>query len=192
MSSIINTFKTSSKDFIEVIIAYSDNAKEWYIDGEIHKTNYYSNNIENVIDLREEKIYENNKLVKYREYNDNIGYSLDIWYNNNIMHRENAPAYIFKEDDIKEEKWLVNGIFHRLNGPAYIEYQNITNEIEPIYKEWWINGKEYFKELYYKNMMLCHRFISNIRRRIRKNKEKDLYRLGFDKDMAKLISTYVC
>jgi hypothetical protein len=222
MSSTINTFRTTLKDFIEIIVAYSDTAKEWYIDGDIHKTNYHSNNIGNVIYLREEKIYENNKVVKYREYNDNIGYSLDIWYNimhlenndimhcennnimhrgnnnimhcenGNIMHRENAPAYICKEDNITtEERWIVNGFFHRLTGPAYIEYQNISNDIEPIYKEYWINGREYFKELYYKYIMLCHRFIDNIRRRIRKNKEKDLYRLGFNKDISKMISEFV-
>lgn len=57
------------------------------------------------------------------------GVSIKEWYLNGQPHRENGPAF---EHSNGQKKWYKNGIIHRENGPA-VEHANGQ-------KEWLING----------------------------------------------------
>ncbi len=51
------------------------------------------------------------------------------------VHREDGPAYIFKENNGYEcESWYFNGELHRLNGPAFSSNRG--------FKHYYIHGKE--------------------------------------------------
>jgi len=189
MSSTINTFEIK-EPFVEIISVTPDRTKQWLINNEIYKYNY-STDYANLVGWRTEKIYKNNRLLKQIEYNNKLKVHEEKWYNYDMsLHRENEPAYILIENDkIIEQRWMLDGYFHRLVGPAYIEQHIVSRK--PI-KEYWINGEEYDKYIFYKRIRIVKTFINNIRNKIRAKKEISLYVIGFNKDISKLISTFTC
>jgi len=51
------------------------------------------------------------------------------WFLNGELHREDGPAYIYKNES---QEWFLNGVRHREDGPAII-YANGT-------QAWYVNG----------------------------------------------------
>jgi hypothetical protein len=56
------------------------------------------------------------------------------WYENDVLHRENAPAVI--GDNGKSLLWFKHGVMHRDDGPAVV----LTNSGTKIEK-WFLNGQ---------------------------------------------------
>ena len=54
----------------------------------------------------------------------------EIWYRNNLCHRDNGPAVIWSDGT---QVWYRNGKRHRDNGPAVIRVSGT--------QEWYQNGK---------------------------------------------------
>jgi len=65
------------------------------------------------------------------------------WYIKGNLHREGGPAWIDRENGVKE--WYQHGKLHREDGPA-VEYENGD-------EEWWLNGKAYSEKKFYKKMI---------------------------------------
>jgi antitoxin component YwqK of YwqJK toxin-antitoxin module len=63
---------------------------------------------------------------------------LEIWLENDVLHRVAAPARIqFKNDKITNEAYFKNGVRHREDGPAIIEYFEDGNIASC---EYWLDG----------------------------------------------------
>lgn len=71
----------------------------------------------------------------------------ECWYKNGFLHREDGPAIISynSKDDI-EKFWCIDGRCSRLDGPAIIRGNGL--------EEWWIDGMEYTKEEYDKEILV--------------------------------------
>jgi len=68
--------------------------------------------------------------MKNGSLKDNFGN--EYWYKNDMLHREDGPAYEFNNG---ARYWFKNNKFHREDGPA-IETKNGT------YFEYWLYGKK--------------------------------------------------
>ena len=81
---------------------------------------------------RIDKEYYDNGIIESEEYRND----------DNEKHRIDGPAVIIynKNGDIKMELYYVNDIFHRENGPAYINYNFLHGGL--IYG-WAFNNKVY-------------------------------------------------
>lgn len=68
------------------------------------------------------------KNGKYIEGNGNLTH----YYKNDVLHRDNGPAFIAKNGT---KKWYKNGLLHRINKPAFIwNNGNI---------EWYLEGQRH-------------------------------------------------
>jgi len=94
------------------------------------------------------KVYPSNNdicktsIICVTSYYNNGNIKNEIWYKNNIIHKDNGPAkiYYYENGNIDREIWYYNGIIHNNNGPAkiyYYENGNIDTEI------WFQYGKRY-------------------------------------------------
>ena len=75
------------------------------------------------------------------EYWPNGNKQQEVWYLNDVRHREDGPADIsyYKSGKIECEYWFNTGKLHRIDGPAYIWYYETG---ETIIEIWQVNGKE--------------------------------------------------
>ena len=80
-------------------------------------------------------------MIKVEEIIDNYDNSICYYIEGTLtLHREDGPALI---DDTSTE-WFFNGNLNREDGPAVIYREG--------YVEWWLNGKRYTKEEWFKTL----------------------------------------
>ncbi len=77
-----------------------------------------------------------NALTTIKPANSGHG---QIWCVNNIRHRENGPAEIYKFNDYLIYKWKINGEMHRLDGPALLRFPESTTCKVGLF--WFKNGQ---------------------------------------------------
>jgi antitoxin component YwqK of YwqJK toxin-antitoxin module len=87
-------------------------------------------------------IKNSSSIICLTSYYNNGNIKNQIWYQNNIIHKENGPAkiYYYQDGTIDREIWYYYGIIHRNDGPAkiyYYENGSVDTEI------WFQNGKRY-------------------------------------------------
>lgn len=75
------------------------------------------------ITLLENIQYKRYKQPTKKEYINEKGFKVEEWTLDELIHREDRPAYIVKTlDGVKIlEAWYLNNKTHRVNGPAAIE-----------------------------------------------------------------------
>lgn len=74
------------------------------------------------------KGYVKNGKIKKRT----LGGKVCVYFKNNIVHRDNGPAMIWKNKDGLYKTWFKNGVIHRDNGPA---------KETPVTNMWYTNGE---------------------------------------------------
>lgn len=99
-------------------------------------------------------LHRDNDLPALIYYDKNKNYISRSWYQNNKLHRKNAPAYV----SVNEQSWHENGLEHRIDGPSFIQKNpdcqawrqyNVLHRIDGptiIYGtvcNYYINGKYY-------------------------------------------------
>jgi hypothetical protein len=121
------------------MIERNDGAKEWYLNGELHRTDGPAYEHPN----ESKEWWLNGRL--HRTDGPAIEYSNGTkhWYLNGKLHREDGPALEWPDGS---KEWYLNGQLHREDGPA-IEYSD-------GHKEWWINGREYLEDKYWQKVGL--------------------------------------
>jgi hypothetical protein len=145
-------------------IIYTNGDKYWFQNNMLHRLDGPAIEISNgtkIWGVRGQRYTEEefNKIVSPHVDSDGV----QTWSNNKMqLHRENGPAIIYPNSDMewwvdgrrhrlagpavlkgKISQWYRNGVLHRLDGPAFINQMN-------GYCEYYINGKYYSKEEYYK------------------------------------------
>jgi len=178
----------------------------WYKNGSLHRDddnpavivyNGIKTNIEGLIMDDYLSVWYKNG-VKHRDngkpaYVEKFG--SQEWWVNGKLHRENGPAQIFKysmediseedvndidEDDLHVEIYSQKGVMHNLNGPAYVS---------KFEKSYYINGVEYTKEEYNKQINVLKVFLNRLKQKVA---QKFLYNdMKVCKEMSEYISLYV-
>jgi hypothetical protein len=120
-------------EMIEYIVKVrKDGTKEWYLDGELHRIEYYYGTKE---------WYKDGVL--HREDGPAIEYAdgTKVWYLNGELHREDGPAFEWPDG---QYEWYLNGKLHRIGGPA-CGWPDGT-------EEWWLNGEGYSEKNYWNQL----------------------------------------
>jgi hypothetical protein len=106
--------------------------------------------------------------------------------------RKNGPIRkYYNSGTLREEKWYHEGKLHRIDGPAYT-YRYNENDQYAFQECYYLNNNVYDVMEYYNIIDFVKKFINRIRHRLRKQKEIDLYNLGFCRDISNQISSYIC
>lgn len=63
------------------------------------------------------------------------------WHENDVLHRENGPAYVVKDSngEVIEERWLTRGKLNRSNGPTIVRKESKGK----LYELWFQYGVSY-------------------------------------------------
>jgi hypothetical protein len=151
--------------------------KYWWIEGKLHREDGPAIIFNNT---REEWWYRGKRHREDGPAIINLEGSKE-WYYNGELHRIDGPA--IDSGDIK--MWYCHGDLHRLDGPA-IDYI-----LEPRLCRWFLFGKSYDKKVFYKVRNIAYKFISSLKRRIRKRMLNDLYGVGVSKFVAERVSEFM-
>lgn len=128
--------------------------REWYIDGQLHRTTdaahicpdcvawYKDGKLHRIggwayKDRTEEKWCIDGKLHRYtgpahiKTYNNHR--TVNTWYKNNIVHRDDGPAIIDSGNSTYKEYYYQNGVISRGDGPAIIRIDYPYDEPQARY-----------------------------------------------------------